>query len=405
MLSTSQFKTRYLKVPGRWCLHSYYSLCPYAPDHSGRILISGVDLESQRAEVLILSADGVVLQRIGSVPVTPSFWHTGLWQSWSPDASAIYYQSGSLLDPRTTRHELSNGKEVTVDGDIEGMPPLGEPALSCSHGMLYAAGYGGNGYNPAASPIPFQARSKHGISQITFSPVRSTLVLSTQEILERHPQHERIITADEAIKLRLGADEGLTLMTYCVRWNSDGSRCLFFFGNHCVVKERGEPKITSIFTANRELTKTHLAVDCSFDRFGVHWAWQADNEHLIGYGPSPEEPTKLCLAEVRYDGTGYRKISDHASGGHPSTSPTNHDLIVTDEATSTGGNVVFISKQTGAVIERVPLPKFVGEQEARGRNALRICHHPVFNQSGDRVLCNSMVGAHATMVEIKPPLL
>ena len=170
-----------------------------------------------------------------------------------------------------------------------------------------------------------------------------------------------------------------------------------------MVKERGEPKITAVFTADRDLKDIHLAVDLSFERRGVHWAWQADNEHLIGYGPDPEDPSRQCLAEVCYDGTGYRKLSDHASGGHPSTSPLDPDLIVTDECTPTGGAVVFLSRRDGREIERIALPKFIGDREAPGRNPLRICHHPVFNHRGDRVLCNTLPGRHAALAEIVPP--
>ena len=158
------------EIKGRWSLHSYYTLCPYAPDDSGRILLSGTNLDTVRAEVIILSADGKVLNRFGSIPTTPSFWHTGLWQSWSPDAKMVYYQSGTLNHPNTTRYNLETGEEQTVPGEIEGMPPSGEPAFSCSHGMLYAAGYGGNRYNPDASPVPFQSRAAHGISSSLLPP-------------------------------------------------------------------------------------------------------------------------------------------------------------------------------------------------------------------------------------------
>ena len=111
----------------------------------------------------------------------------------------------------------------------------------------------------------------------------------------------------------------------------------------------------------------------------------------------------MCLAEVLYDGTGYRMLGDHASGGHPSVSPADPDLIVTDENVPGGGAVVFISKKTGQETGRVVLPKFVGEREAAGRNSSRICHHPVFNPSGDRVLCNSLPEGRATLVEIGLP--
>lgn len=392
-------------IAERWCVHSYYSLCPYAPDHSGRFLIAGADLDKMRAEVFVLSAEGNILNRFGSVPISPSFWHTGLWQSWSTDSKMVYFQSGTLQKPKTTRYNLETGESIEVAGDIEGAPPSGEPALSCSHGMLYAAGYGGNPYNPAVSPVPFQTRDQHGISRIGFHPVQNELAISTQAILDQHPFRDQIYEADQQIKDRLGPDEGLTLMTYCVRWNRSGSRCLFFFGNHCVDKSRGEPKITTIFTADRNLSNIHVAIDLSFGRPGVHWSWQADEDWLIGYGPDPDKPGKICLAEVHFDGTGYRKICDHASGGHPSTSPANYDLIVTDEGSESGGNVLFISKSTGQTIQTVPLPKFIGESEPRGRNPLRICHHPVFNRSGDRVLCNSLPNKYSTLVEIEPPKL
>ena len=195
---------RSLHVRQRWCLHSYYSLCPYAPDGSGRILAAGADLETGRGEVLILSPNGAVLQRFASVPVTTSFWHTGLWQSWSPDARFIYYQGGSLESPSVVRHDLDTGAEIIIEGDIEGFPPSGEPAYACPHSMLYAAGYGDNRYKPEASPIPFQDRQRHGISRITFSPPEAELLLSTEEILEQHPLRDQILAADRQMKGRHG---------------------------------------------------------------------------------------------------------------------------------------------------------------------------------------------------------
>ncbi|MET3874531.1 hypothetical protein [Puniceicoccus vermicola] len=391
-----------MPVRNRWTLHSYYSLCPYAPDNSGRILAAGADLKSRVAEVLILSPNGTILDHFGAVPTTDSFWHTGLWQSWSPDSRKVYFQTGTLRHPRTTRFDLLDRSSVTVGGDIEGIPPLGEPALSCEHGMLYAAGYGSGRYDESSSPVPFQAREQHGISRLSFSaedPPR--ILLSTREILERHPMKDRILEEDRKIKKRLGSHDGLTLMTYCVRWNRRGDRCLFFFGNHCVAKTRGEPRITTVFTADHHLEEIHMAIDLSFERRGVHWAWQADNEHLIGYGPSTKSPSQYTLSEIRYDGTGYRNICDHASGGHPSTCPADHDLIVTDEGIATGGNIVFISRRTGKTLKKVHLPKFNGETEPPGRNPNRICHHPVFNREGDRILCNSMPNENATLVEIR----
>jgi hypothetical protein len=81
-------------------------------------------------------------------------------------------------------------------------------------------------------------------------------------------------------------------------------------------------------------------------------------------------------------------------------SPSDGNLIVTDEGTATGGAVVFISRETGREIRRVDLPKFIGSREAAGRNALRICHHPVFRGDGRRVLCNTLPGKNAVLAEI-----
>jgi hypothetical protein len=389
---------RFLPVENRWCVHGYYTLCPFAPDGSGRILASGADLDTGLGCVYIMDSDGKILDRFGEHPVHESFWHTGFWQSWSPDARCVYFQSGDMLHPQVIRRELESGKEVSVSGDMEGLPPYGEPGLSCAHGMLYAAGYSSGKYEPEKSPIPFQQRDRHGISQIDFASGRSTLLASTRQILELHPNCARLKEADEEIRRRLGQDEGLTLMTYCVRWNPQGDRFLFYFGNHCVVPERGEPKVASIFTANRDLSEIHLAVDLSFGKRGVHWGWHPDGEQVLGYGPDPDGDG-LCIAAVRYDGTGYRKLCSHSSGGHPSVCPTDHNLLVTDTC-NVPGSVDFVDLKQDRIIERVSPGRVYGEKIPPGRNPFRVCHHPVFSPDGKRVLCNAMTGRHAALCEI-----
>jgi hypothetical protein len=394
-------------VADRWCVHAYYTLCPYAPDGSGRFLLAGADPASGYGEVLVLSAEGQILDRFGWQPVSPSFWHTGFWQSWSPDGCFVYYQSGTIQQPFTVRRELATGEDIRVSGDVEGFPPSGEPALSCSHGMLYAAGYGDGRWKPELSPVPFLERDRHGITAMSFkNGGLSELVLSTQAILDQHPERARILQAEAALQAKSGKDEGLTLMTYCLRWNPQGTRFLFYFGNHNVVQERGEPKLAYVFTSDREMKNIRLALDLSFGRYGVHWGWQADGKTLIGYGPDPDGKGGACMAEVKHDGTGYRKLADHTtgqSGRHPSVSPSNPDLLVTDETTEAGGAVVFFSRESGKEIARVELPKFHGEREPGGRNAERVCHHPVFSPDGSRLLCNTLPGPNATAVEIACP--
>jgi hypothetical protein len=95
-------------------------------------------------------------------------------------------------------------------------------------------------------------------------------------------------------------------------------------------------------------------------------------------------------------------LSEHRSGGHPSVSPLDNDLILTDEGGPGGcGNVVFISRKSGSVIKKVSLPKYVDEVEASGRNPSRVCHHPVFDHSGRYLLANSLPGAEAVLNQIE----
>ena len=395
---------RCLPVPERWCVHSYYTLCPYAPDGSGRVLAAGADLEHGVGEVLVLAPDGTVLDRFGALPVGPSFYHTGSWQTWSPDARHVYYQAGTLQAPCIVRRELATGQEAVLPGDMEGAPPFGEPILSGLLGMLYAAGYAdAKTYSPDAAPVPFQARDAHGLFEYTFDPPSRRLRLSVAEMLERHPQRDRLRTADREVKQRLGAEDGLTLMLYCVRWSPIGDRCLFYFGNHNTVAARGETRLAYVMTADRGLRELHLALDLSFGRRGLHWSWQPDGERLIGYGPDPDEPERLCLAEVGWDGSGYRRLSRHASGGHPSVCPAEPSLVVTDSYAQQG-EVVFIHTPTDRVVARYELPRVYGGELRPGRHPYLIDHHPVFDRTGRRVLVNTLPGRHGTLAEMEAPL-
>lgn len=381
---------RRITVPERWTLHSYYSLCPWAPDGSGRLLLSGADMNAREGEVLILSPENDILTRIGPIPLTESFWHTGFWQTWGPGAKTIYYQAGTLREPVMVKHDLSTGNEERLDGGMQGSPPFGEPIHSGLIGMLYGAGYGTGVYNPELFPVPIHERDKHGLFSHTFDPPRRELSLSVQDVLDTHPDRDKLLAADREVRARLGGDEGLTLMLYCLRWNRQGTRCLFYFGNHCVVKERGEPRVSYVMTADKDLKDIRLALDISFERRGVHWSWQADGERLIGYGPDPEGSKEgYALHQVRYDGTEYQKICGHGSGGHPSVSPANGRLVVTDES-RIPGRVVFFDAATGRELAACSPGRVFGESEQSGRNPYRVCHHPVFSPDGKTVLVNTL---------------
>ena len=390
-------------IPNRWCVHSYYTLCPYAPDGSGRILIAGADLDGKTGDVLILSPEGKILDRFGKNPLHNGVYHTGYWQTWSPDAKYVFYQGGSLREPKIVKRELCTGKEMVIKGDMEGAPPFGEPILSGLLGMLYAAGYGDGIFYPEQAPVPFQKREEHGLFEYTFEPVGKKLRLSVAEVLEKHPLRDKLRKADKEIKSRLGEGDGLTLMLYCVRWNPDGSRFLFYFGNHCVAKGRGEPKLAYVFTSDRDLKEIHLAVDLSFGKRGVHWSWHPNGEDLIGYGPDPDDPERGCLAKVHYDGTGYTRISRQAGGGHPSISPVDPGLLVTDDVSRQPGDVMFIDLKKDRIVKKYILPRTFGDTIPPGRNPYRVCHHPAFRRDGKKVLVNTLPGRFAVTCELDVP--
>ncbi|WP_116951767.1 hypothetical protein [Jiangella endophytica] len=396
---------RTIAIPGRWLVHAYYTVSPYAPDETGRLLAAGADPHARRGEVLVLSDDGTVLDRFGEGPIEASFFHTGRWQTWSQDARYIYYTAGTLHDPSIVRREVATGREVRISGDLEGAPPVADaPLLSGLLGMLHAAGAGDGVYRGHRAPVPFAARDRHGLFRYDFDAAAdkaaAELVLPVARILDEHPERDRVLAADERQRSLTG--DGLSLMAYCVRWNGDGSRLIFHFGNHLAAKGRGEERVGYVMTARPDLSEISMAVDLSFGRPGLHWSWQPDGQTLLGYGPDPENPAQACLAEVRHDGSGYRRLSSHASGGHPSASPVERDLLVTDEWTPTGGNVVFLSRSTGEVVATVELPRFLPDAPP-GRSRFRTDHHPVFHPDGDRVLVNALPGELATLVELDVP--
>lgn len=384
---------RTVKLPGLWVLHSYYTMPPWAPDDSDRLLLAGADLVNREGEVFVVGPNGEIEARFGRHPVESDFFHTGFWQSWSPDGRSVYFLDGSLRNPQITRRELTTGTETTIEGAMEGAPPDGEPIVSCLLGMLYAAGYGTGIYNPALSPVPFEERTGHGIFEYDFASSRPNLRLSVQQVLDLHPDRERLLELDRELAKRNNTPTGLTLMCYCVRWSRDAKRMMFHFGNHCVVKERGEPKILYLFTCNRDFSDLRLALDLCGG--GVHWSFHPDGKHLVGYEQN-------FLSTVGVDGTGFRKICNAKSGGHPSISPADPMLAVTD---SYDGMIEFWDLERNRKIDEAFFPNCVPGKEAfgNGRNEFRVCHHPAFSPDGRRVIFNVLEEGLSYLAEVEVP--
>eukprot|EP00831_Metopus_contortus_P051309 TRINITY_DN4306_c0_g2_i1.p1 TRINITY_DN4306_c0_g2~~TRINITY_DN4306_c0_g2_i1.p1 ORF type:complete len:406 (-),score=63.07 TRINITY_DN4306_c0_g2_i1:194-1411(-) len=397
---------RKITLPDKWLIHSYYTLCPYAPDNSGRLLIAGADLKSRMGKIFIIGVNGEVLDEFGEHPVDSGFFHTGFWQTWSPDCRYVYFQNGSMAEPLITRRELATGKELHISGDAEGAPPDGEPIVSCLMGMLYAAGYGYGVYNPSISPAPFENRDEHGVFEYTFEPQSRKLRLSVNVILQLHPDKDKLLELDKELSARNGTPAGLTLMAYCVRWSQQAERFVFYFGNHCVVKERGEPRIANLFTCKRDFSDLRLTLDMSSTR-GVHWSWHPDGEHLVGYGMPPDNPDPskgACISMIHRDGFGYRKLCSQFGGGHPTVSPANHCLALTDN----GEEVILWDTVEDKCIDLERFPnRNLNRKDAPivgcERNEFRVCHHPVFDRDGGRFLFNVLDGEYASLYEAEVP--
>ena len=407
-----------LPVENKWCIHAYYTMCPYAPDGSGRILFSTSDNETGKTKICIMSSDGEILNEFGDETAESNFYHTGNWQTWSADARYVYYQGGNMADPVICRYDTKSGETVKMKGDMEGAPPFGEPIISGFLGMLYAAGYADGNYYPEKAPIPFHERDKHGLFRFDVEKNSYELAISVNDILKFHPQKDLILSEEEKYIAQTGNKEGFTLMAYCVRWNPTGYRFLFYFGNHCVDKKRKEPKLSYVFTSDRDMKDIRMALDMSFDKSGLHWGWHPDGEHLIGYIGDAENSGKLCISSVRYDGNDLKRISRHSSGGHSSVCPTDYNLLVTDEFCADEipgelydkalykkhnllpGRVVFIDLRTDTEVCSYVLPRVNGSVEPAGRNRFRICHHPVWSADGNKVLVNVLPGDNAVLCEI-----
>ena len=383
----------------KWCVHSYYTLCPYAPDGSGRVLVSGVDLLTNKTNIMIISSAGQILTSFEVGEAQANFFHTGCWQTWSADCRYVYYQGGDMLSPMIGRFEIATGEKKFLIGDMEGAPPFSEPIISGFLGMLYAAGYANGKYEPDKAPFPFNNRNEHGLFRFSVERNEYELALSVNDILDLHPNKDKIKEAEKEYIKITGNKEGFTLMAYCVRWSPSGERCLFYFGNHCVDKRREEPKLCYVFTANKDLSDIKLALDLSFSNKGVHWGWHPDDMHLIGYANNKANDNQMCLCSVAYDGSDFKMISKHNSGGHPSICPSDYKLLVTDEP-GRPGRVVFIDLENDKEVGFYSLPCMFGDNIPPGRNRYRVCLHPVFSQDGKKVIVNALPNENSVVCEL-----
>lgn len=389
-----------VNLKDKWCVHAYYTICPWAPDGSGKIVFAAADLKTKTNKVYIADKDKNIITSFGEASVTSSFWHTGRFQTWSPDAKYIYYQGGSEKAPLCVKHNIETGEEIYARGNMEGAPPFGEPIVGGAQQMLYAAGYGTGLYRPKEAPYPFGARDKHGLFRFNFKTGMEELVLSVNDCIAAHPNRDELMRLDKKMQDIFGGDYGLTLMCYCVRYNRQGTKLLFYMGNHC--QARKEPKISYVFTCNTDFTDLHLAVNMS-GACGYHFSWHPDGVRLIGYGPHPSDLKRPCLVTVNYDGSDYTVISQH-NQGHPSVCPTDYSLIASDDRIEVNGKktgrVVLINAENGKIEEQYFIENRNDSIESGIRNEHWVCHHPVFSQDGKKLLVNSIEKENAQLLEI-----
>lgn len=374
------------RVPGQWTISSYYTLNPLAPDNSGRITLAACDLKTKICSVFVLDADGNILDNFGHRPAESMFYHTGSWESWSPDCRYIYYQSGSLAAPSVSRYDLVTGENKTITGvDLEGAPSFGEPIMGGLPGMLYGAGYGYGVYNPALCPVPFEERDKHGIFEFSFDGSAPKLRYSINDFLDFHPKRDELLAVDRELREKYNRVCGLTLMAYCVRFSPNGKHFIIYFGNHCVVSERNEPRVSHLFYGKTGSDELKFVLDMSGR--GVHWSVQ-DNGKLVGfYRPDSEEKQAIYQLDP-ISGELELVAAPENAGGHPTLSPVNPDLCINDE-NSNRRLILWNSKNHSPIAEidlQCRVPGYVPKGAVRDEN--RCCHHPRFTPDGKYILSN-----------------
>ena len=391
------------QVKDHWCLLSYFTVCPEAPDGSGRVLMGAADLKTNTGKVAIMDKDGNLLDLFGNVKLDSPFWHTGLWQSWSPDCKYVYYQSGESYEkPSITRRELATGKEVVMEGDMEGAPSGDALVTGGLLGMLYAAGYADGHFYPEKAPVPFGERDKHGLFTYNFDTGERKLALSVQQIKDmiNDPDLDKW---DEEQMQKTG--DKTTLMAYCMRWATNGQKTIFHFGNHCVDKRRGEPKITYVLTCNKDLTDIKVALKLNKDAAGTHWSYQPDGKRLSGYGYDPADPLKKPwhLMEVNDDGTDYHTLATcFMGGGHPSRHPFLDHLVLTDVHCGNQSHIALADIRTDKVVWDFMEP-IASSLIINGRNPSHVDNHPVFSRDGKSIYFNRMKDGLSQLCRVEIP--
>ena len=374
------------QVPGQWTISSYYTLSPVAPDGSGRITLAACDLKTKICSVYILDANGNITDNFGHRKAESMFFHTGCWESWSPDCRYVYYQSGTLTQPSVSRYDIETKKSITIQGvDLEGAPSFGEPSLGGLPGMLYGAGYGYNVYNPDLCPVPFEERDKHGIFEFSFDGSEPKLAYSVNDFLSFHPMRDELLALDNELKNKYNRVCGLSLMAYCVRFSPNGKHFLVYFGNHCVVPERNEPRISHVFYGHTGSKELHFALDVSGK--GCHWSIQ-DNGQLIGFTRADED-TRMHIYIFDPESKQLTRVATpEFGGGHPSLSPINPRLCVNDEQGSAA--VRLWDAETQSIVDSINLQCWATGYVPKGmvRDENRCCHHPRFTPDGKYILSN-----------------
>lgn len=388
-----------IKIDDRWCIHSYYTISPYANDGSGRLLLSGANLDKNYGEIYVLNDDGKVTDIFGKNALYSAFYHTGYWQTWSEDSRYVYYQAGVPEKPKIGIYDTVCKKEYFADGDMEGAPPRGNVILSGLMGMLYAAGYADGKYHKDRFPVAYDNRDAHGIFAFDIFNNKKKLILSINDAIKmlEDEEKQKIYQADKKVKEIYGGNEKLTLMCYCVRWNRQGTRCLFYLGNHSAPSARDEESFGYIFTADKNFTDVHIALNLTGKK-SCHWSWHPDGEHIIGY---VEIDSVLCLAQVKYDGMELLKIHDSNTCGHVSVNPYNYKMAVTDTYEKKG-RVQILNLSENIIDDEYRVQRCNCDEEPRGRNPHRVCNHPVFIGEGNKLLVNCLEdrNAYVKIIEI-----
>ncbi len=394
-----------------WCvtpegsgLHRFFDTSPISP--SGRylaVLRFPDQLRFNRpgdlAEIVVID-----LHTAEEISITPTRgWEPQLGANinWGTDDESLFYNDVDTKSwtPIVVRLNPLNGEKRTYEGSIYRISPDGKTII-CANTVTMRRTQAGYGVVIPDELVPrnYGFRKDDGLYTIDTDTGVRKLLVSLNDIMDKaQPRIDKETYA-----------QGELYGFHC-KYNPQGDRLIFTMRWYQSEETQPWNQISRhlnfwVLTMKPDGTDICVAVGPEeWVKGGHHINWFPDGEHL-SMNLAIDGDKKLKLVQVRYDGTGLRKIIDSIPGsGHP-TIHTNGRHILTDtyegEPVAYGDGTVplrwiDLQTQTEQHIVRIN----VAHEGARAHSGLRVDPHPAWAPDDRHVVFNGYVnGARRVFV-------